>query len=112
MMILDHANMPDFSTLVLSPEELEDLRLLSKKTVENTGGWPTRLAPLYKLGLVDYETDVSNGLGPAGKYKISKNGKLYLQYLARRKSELRISYALSVLALVVSIISLIVSIVH
>lgn len=30
MRILDHANMPDFSTLVLSPEELEDLRLLAQ----------------------------------------------------------------------------------
>ena len=31
MRIVDHADIPDFSTLVLSPEELEDLRLLSQK---------------------------------------------------------------------------------
>lgn len=105
-------DIPDFSTLVLSKQQLEDLRLLSQKTVENTGDWTKRLDPLYKLGFVDYEMDISNGLGPKGKYKISKKGELYLQYLARRKSELRFSYALSVLALVVSVISLIVSIVH
>lgn len=109
---MDHANMPDFSTLVLSPEELEDLRLLSKKAIENTGGWSTRLKSLCDLGLVDYEPDCSIGISPKGTYKISQNGKMYLQYLARRKSELRFANTLSVLALAVSIVALIVSIVR
>lgn len=109
---MDYANMPDFSTLVLSPEELEDLRLLSKKAIENTGGWPTKLKSLCDLGLVDYEPDFSNGISPKGTYKISQNGKMYLQYLARRKSELRFANTLSVLALAVSIVALIVSIVR
>lgn len=112
MMIVDYANMPDFSTMVLSPEELEDLRLLSQKAIENTGGWPTRLKGLCDLGLVDYEPDFSNGISPKGTYKISQNGKMYLQYLARRKSELRFANTLSVLALAVSIVALIVSIVR
>lgn len=109
---MDYANMPDFSTMVLSPEELEDLRLLSKKAIENTGGWPTKLKSLCDLGLVDYEPDFSNGISPKGTYKISQNGKMYLQYLARRKSELRFANTLSVLALAVSIVALIVSIVR
>lgn len=109
---MDYANMPDFSTMVLSPEELEDLRLLSKKAIENTGDWPTRLKSLCDLGLVDYEPDFSIGISPKGTYKISQNGKMYLQYLARRKSELRFANTLSVLALAVSIVALIVSIVR
>lgn len=102
----------NFETLVLSDKELENLRLLSQKSVENTGDWTTQLKSLRNLGLVDYEPDASNGISPKGTYKISQNGKLYLQYLARRKSELRFANTLSVLAFVVSVVALIVSIVR
>ncbi len=103
---------PDFSTLVLSPEELEDLRFLSQNSVENTSDWNKRSKGLCKLGLVDYNPDISNGVSRKGTYVISQNGKLYLQYLARRKSEMHFANTMSILAFIVSVVALIVSIVR
>lgn len=110
-MIVDHADIPDFSTLVLSSEELEDLRLLSQKTVKNTGDWPTRLKSLCDLGLVQPTPDISKGIGPACIYNITERGRQYLRYLERRKSELHFANTMSVLAFMVSVVALIVSII-
>ncbi len=108
---MDHANMPDFSTMVLSKQQLEDLKMLLQTSVKNVDDWPKRLTPLCDLGLVQPTPDISKGIGPACIYSITERGRQYLRYLERRKSELHFANTMSVLAFMVSVVALIVSII-
>lgn len=102
---------PDFSTLVLSEQQLEDLRMLLHESVKSTDAWPKRLTPLCDLGLVKSNVNTSVFPSPGWIYSITETGKQYLRYLDRRKSEMHFANTMSVLAFSVSAIALIVSIV-
>lgn len=102
----------DFGTLVLSPVQLEDLKLLAQKNVESTPEWTSRLAPLCDLSLVKQAPDTSKVPGKGCIYSITESGRQYLRYLSRRKSEMWFANVMSVLALIVSVIALIVSIIR
>lgn len=108
---MKNTDIPDFSTLVLSKQQLEDLKYLAQQNVEGTPDWTNRTIELCKLGLVIQNPDLSKGIGPGCVYSITERGRQYLRYLKRRKSEMWFANTMSVLAFIVSVIALIVSIV-
>lgn len=102
----------DFDSLVLSRSELKNLRRLLKSPAENNSEWEQRLSTLCDLGFAEFAQYPGDNGKLAAAYFITDEGKRYLSYLKRRKSEMRFANTMSVLALLVSVIALIVSIVR
>lgn len=114
----------DFEQIVLSKQELDDLRRIAQKPVKSTEEWMKRTAGLYKLGLIrsDPDPEILPRIGYV--YSLSNTGKSYLQYLDRRErekqaesdrsarslKEARFANKISIFALIVSVIALIVSV--
>lgn len=100
----------DFDTLVLSRSELKYLRKLMNGPIRDDDKTATKLAGLVSIGLVTRKPYQM----PDTPWTliITEDGKRYLGYLSRRKRETRFANTMSVLALCVSVVALIVSIVR
>lgn len=102
----------DFEQLVLSTEELNTLRVIAQGPVDCTSEWTERVKTLYDKKLVKPVVDSAKMQIPGHVYQITTDGKLYLRYIDRRKSEMHFANTMSVLAFIVSFFALIVSIVR
>ena len=102
----------DFEQLVLSTEELNTLRVIAQGPVDGTSEWTERVKTLCEKNLVKPAVDSAKMQIPGHVYQITTDGKLYLRYIDRRKSEMHFANAMSVLAFIVSFFALIVSIVR
>lgn len=114
----------DFEQIVLSKQELDDLRRIAREPVKSTDGWTNRAERLRKLDLIrsDPDPEILPRIGYV--YSLSDTGKSYLQYLDRRErekqaesdrssrslKEARLANKISIFALIVSVIALIVSV--
>lgn len=102
----------DFEQLVLSAEELNTLRVIAQGPVDCTSEWTEKTKTLCDKKLVKPVVDSAKMRITGQVYQITTDGKLYLRYIDRRKSEMHFANTMSVLAFVVSFIALIVSIVR
>ncbi len=102
----------DFEQLVLSTEELNTLRVIAQGPVDCTSEWTERVKTLYEKKLIEPKVKLAKMEIRSSVYQITTDGKLYLRYIDRRKSEMRFANTMSVLAFVVSVVALIASIIH
>lgn len=102
----------DFEQLVLSTEELNTLRVIAQGPVDCTSEWTERVKTLYDKKLVEQKVNLAKMEIKSFAYQITTDGKLYLRYIDRRKSEMRFANTMSVLAFVVSVVALIASIIR
>lgn len=102
----------DFEQLVLSTDELNTLRVIAQEPVDCTSEWTERVKTLYEKKLVEPKVKLEKMEIRSSVYQITTDGKLYLRYIDRRKSEMYFANTMSVLAFIVSFIALIVSIVR
>lgn len=95
-----------FETLVLSRKDLNLLRLVSRKPVDNSRQWAEKLDTLIKHDFVglDYFENENGTVVPM--LTITSDGKDYLNYIFRRQLELHISTALSAIAILISLFAL------
>lgn len=114
----------DFEQIVLSAQELDDLRRIAQKPVKSTEEWTNRTGGLRKLDLIRSNPDPEILPRIGYVYSLSDTGKSYLQYLDRRErekqaesdrsarslKEARVANRISIFALIVSVIALIVSV--
>lgn len=114
----------DFEQIVLSAQELDDLRRIAQEPVDRTPEWTEKTTTLCNKKLVEPKIDPSKMQIPGYVYQITKDGEGYLKYLDRRESEkqaenersalslkeARLANKISIFALIVSVIALIVSI--
>ena len=114
----------DFEQIVLSRQELDDLRRIAQRPVDRTPEWTKKTKTLCHKKLVDLKIDPSKMQIPGYVYQITKDGEGYLQYIDRRErekqaendrsalslKEARFANKISIFALIVSVIALIVSI--
>lgn len=114
----------DFEQIVLSRQELDDLRRITREPVKSTAEWVNRANRLHELDLIrsDPDPEILPRIGYV--YSLSDTGKSYLQYLDRRErekqaendrsalslKEARVANKISIFALIVSVIALIVSV--
>lgn len=102
----------DFEQLVLSTEDLNALRVIAQRPVDCTSEWTEKTKTLCDKKLVKPVVDSAKMRITVQVYQITTDGKLYLRYIDRRKSEMHFANTMSVLAFIVSFIALIVSIVR
>lgn len=102
----------DFEQLVLSTEELNTLRVIAQKPVDGTSEWTEKVKTLCDKKLVEPKVKLKKMEIRSSVYQITTDGKLYLRYIDRRKSEMHFANTMSVLAFIVSFIALIVSIIR
>jgi hypothetical protein len=102
----------DFGQLVLSTDELNTLRVIAQGPVDCTSEWTERVKTLYEKKLVETKVKLEKMEIRSSVYQITTDGKLYLRYIDRRKSEMHFANTMSVLAFMVSVIALIVSIIR
>lgn len=102
----------DFEQLVLSTEELNTLRVIAQGPVDCTSEWTERVKTLYEKKLIEPKVKLAKMEIRSSVYQITTDGKLYLRYIDRRKSEMRFANTMSVLAFVVSVVALIASIIR
>ena len=102
----------DFEQLVLSTEELNTLRVIAQGPVDGTSEWTEKTKTLCDKKLVEPKVKLEKMEIRSSVYQITTDGKLYLRYIDRRKSEMHFANTMSVLAFIVSFIALIVSIVR
>lgn len=102
----------DFEQLVLSTEDLNALRVIAQGPVDCTSEWTERVKTLCEKKLVEQKVNLPKMEIKSFAYQITTDGKLYLRYIDRRKSEMHFANAMSVLAFVVSVVALIVSIIR
>lgn len=114
----------DFEQIVLSAQELDDLRRIAQRPVECTSEWKERAKTLCDRKLVEPKIDLTKMQIPGYVYQITKNGEGYLKYIDRRErekqaetdrsaqslKEARVANKISIFALIVSVIALLVSI--
>lgn len=114
----------DFEQIVLSAQELDDLRRIAQKPVECTSEWKERAKRLYDRNLVEPKIDLAKMKIDGHVYQVTTDGEQYLQYIDRRErekqaesdrsarslKEARLANKISIFALIVSVIALIVSI--
>ena len=99
----------EFDTLVVSRKEIKCLKQLLEKPIGKEKGAMQELNELRNIGLASYNP--KGGMLQNGEYSITQDGKLYLNYLCRRKKEMRFANTVSVIALIVSIIALVSSVI-
>lgn len=102
----------DFEQLVLSTEELNTLRVIEQGPVDGTSEWMEKTKTLCEKKLVEPKVKLEKMEIRSSVYQITTDGKLYLRYIDRRKSEMHFANTMSVLAFIVSFIALIVSIIR
>lgn len=102
----------DFEQLVLSTEDLNALRVIAQGPVDCTSEWTERVKTLCEKKLVEPKVKLEKMKIRSSVYQITTDGKLYLRYIDRRKSEMNFANTMSVLAFIVSFIALIVSIIR
>ena len=102
----------DFEQLVLSTEELNTLRVIAQGPVDQTAEWTERVKTLYEKKLVEQTVNLAKMEIRSSVYQITTDGKLYLRYIDRRKSEMHFANTMSVLAFVVSVVALIASVIR
>lgn len=102
----------DFEQLVLSTEELNTLRVIAQGPVDGTSEWIKKTKTLCDKKLVEPKVKLAKMEIRSSVYQITTDGKLYLRYIDRRKSEMHFANTMSVLAFIVSFIALIVSIIR
>lgn len=102
----------DFEQLVLSTDELNTLRVIAQGPVDQTAEWTERVKTLYEKKLIEPKVKLAKMEIRSSVYQITTDGKLYLRYIDRRKSEMHFANTMSVLAFIVSFIALIVSIIR
>lgn len=114
----------DFEQIVLSKQELDDLRRIAQKPVECTTEWKERAKTLCDRKLVEHKIDPVKMQINSYVYQATKDGELYLRYVDRREiekqaendrsalslKEARVANKISIFALIVSVIALIVSV--
>lgn len=94
-----------FEEIALSKRELRFFKRSAKAKIELS-----KCPRLKSLQLVDEELQGTKGLMPihTGMAEINEKGISYLAYIKRRNSEYRATRLISVIALVISLLSLIV----
>ena len=102
----------DFEQLVLSTEDLNALRMIAQGPVDGTSEWTEKVKTLCDKKLVEPKVKLEKMKIRSSVYQITTDGKLYLRYIDRRKSEMHFANTMSVLAFIVSFIALIVSIIR
>lgn len=102
----------DFDNLVLSRSERKYLRELAKRPVEDSSEWEQKLSTLCEMGFAEFAQRPLGGGKLEAEYSITDEGRQYLRYLKRRKKETQFANTVSVLALLISAIALIVSIIR
>ena len=96
----------EFDTLVLSRRDLRLLRRVSRKPVANNLEWAKKLGSLVDYGFVTIENFPSDDNTLVPMLTISDEGKQYLLYISRRQNELRFTNALSIIAILISLLAL------
>lgn len=96
----------NFDTLVLSRKDLRLLRRVSRKPAENNSKWAKKLDELIKHDLVELEYFKDDNGTLVSMLTITNDGKDYLNYIQRRQNELRFANALSIIAIVISLVAL------